>query len=60
MRRKKRASYLDLVADVDDEGVGDVLDVVPVAILEYLEALDVVGDEDGERAHVGVRRDAEG
>lgn len=46
-----------MVANVDDEGVRDVVNVVPVAIPGGLEAGDMVGDEDGEGGHVSVRWD---
>ena len=50
---------LDLIAHEDVECLGHVRDVVPPAVLEDLEPLDVVGQQDGDHAQVGVRADAE-
>lgn len=52
--------HLNLVADVDDDGVGGGLDGDPGVSAADLEAVDpVVGKEEGETAGVGVRREAE-
>lgn len=53
--------YLNLVADVDDEGVGEGLHGDPVAVTAaYLEAANVVvGEEDGEDAGIGVGGEAQ-
>jgi hypothetical protein len=54
-------AYLDLVADVDDEGVGDGFDDDPLAVgAPYLQALDVVvHQQHGHAAGVGVPRYAQ-
>lgn len=39
---------------MDDEGIGDVLDVIPMPISEGLEALDFVWHKNGDGRHVGV------
>lgn len=44
---------------MDDKGIRDVLNVVPAAISGGLEALDIVGDENGDGGHVGVIHHAE-
>lgn len=54
------SGYLNLVADVDDEGVRERSDGDPGVILADLEAGDVVVDEeDGHAAGVGVGREAQ-
>ncbi|WVZ96270.1 hypothetical protein U9M48_041928 [Paspalum notatum var. saurae] len=53
------AEHLDLVAGVDDDGSGQRLHVGPLAVLEHLEAADlVVLEEQDDAAGVGVRAQA--
>ena len=46
--------YLNLVANVNNQGIRDVLDIIPVAIPESLETLDLVGHKNGDGAHVSM------
>jgi hypothetical protein len=49
-------SYLELQAEVDDEGVRHGLDLDPLALVGDLEARDRPGEEDGDEVPVAVRR----
>lgn len=51
------AENLELVANVDDEGVGNIVDIVPKAVPGDLKARNIVGNQDGEEAQVGVSGD---
>lgn len=58
--REKQKKYLNLIPDVDDEGIGDRLNGDPVITSTDLEAGDVlVGEEEGHAAGVRVRGEAQ-
>jgi hypothetical protein len=50
---------LQLLAEVDDEGVAHGLDLEPLALVRNVEAVDLAGEEEGDEVPVAVRRQAE-
>ena len=52
MRQKE--TDLQLITNVDDEGIRDILDIKPMIISENLKALNFIGYEHGYGGHVSV------
>lgn len=44
---------------MDDQGIRNVVNIIPMAIFEGLETLDKVGNKNGESTHIGMRHHPE-
>lgn len=53
-------TYLQVIADVDDDGVGERLDGDSLAPVQHLQALELVLEDEGEEAIVGMGWHPEG
>ena len=51
-----KLSYLDLITDIDNKGIGDGIDSNPLAIFEDLQSWHVILEEHGDDIRIGMAR----